>query len=44
MIIFRLRKFLSFPSMADPLDDDPDPDEGRLEESEQDSHTAERNE
>ena len=28
--------------MADPLDDDPDPDEGRLEESEQDSHTAER--
>ncbi|KAJ1064438.1 hypothetical protein K5549_015533 [Capra hircus] len=39
---FQAEKIPIVSSMADPLDDDPDPDEGRLEESEQDSHTAER--
>ncbi|XP_052493899.1 Na(+)/H(+) exchange regulatory cofactor NHE-RF3 [Budorcas taxicolor] len=41
---FQAEKIPIVSSMADPLDDDPDPDEGRLEESEQDSHTAEERE
>ena len=41
---FQAKKIPIVSSMADPLDDDPDPDEGRLEESEQDSHTADERE
>uniref|UniRef100_A0A8C6FQI1 PDZ domain containing 1 n=1 Tax=Moschus moschiferus TaxID=68415 RepID=A0A8C6FQI1_MOSMO len=37
---FQAKKIPIVSSMADPLDDDPDPSEGRLEQSEQDSHTA----
>uniref|UniRef100_A0A4W2GSV0 PDZ domain containing 1 n=1 Tax=Bos indicus x Bos taurus TaxID=30522 RepID=A0A4W2GSV0_BOBOX len=41
---FQAKKIPIVSSMADPLDDDPDPDEGRLEGSEQNSHTAEERE